>query len=981
MKQHTTKGKNQKSEITCFYCKKTGHIARNCQKRLNSEKQNVINMSAFCGSTIKCKDTWIIDSGATHHMAPKEEYFSTIDKSSHIEGIALADGRKASSMGKGAVSAVIKSDNSGSVVKFKTENTLLVPDIKCGILSVKQLIENDREVLFNEKGCFIYDKTGNLLMEAKEKDRLYVMHTEPMKESEVGLNSMVRKETKSESLDLWHRRMMHVSKHKILEMANANSVIGLNCKKSSPTPCDSCLAGKSTRQPFPKKPTDSVDKRTKILELVHSDLMGPIDVPSWGHKKYMLSIIDDASRYVFVRFLDNKSAALNEFKKWKTEIEKQTGKCLKRIRTDNGLEFCSKNWTAFCKSTGIRHETTMTYTPQQNGIAERFNRTVLDLVRSQIQESNFPKKSWAELIFTATYIRNRVTNTHDNQKTPYELWTGKKPSVRHLRAIGCEVFVHIPKQKRFSKLSKRAESGILIGYAVYGRGYRVWMPATQQVVESRDCVFKEFSSEEPLPTKDNVHESAEIQHFCDSTPNEYKDDVNADSDPEPSQENEDAPIPERKCRGRPKKDATKQKPEAVREHKMTLRSSEMSIQNVDANILTTQKEEPDEPLTYRDAMISNESAQWLEAMTEEMESLAAHNSWDLEELPPGVTPVKCKWIYKRKTMADKKGFKARLVAKGYSQRKGMDYEDVYAPVSSFETMRLLVAASVEKDWYIDQYDIKSAYLHSNLKETIYMEQPEGFVQGKGNLVCKLKKSLYGLKQSGRCWNDHLNESLKSMGFIRNETDPCVYQLNTNDCRAIIIVYVDDMLVMTENKAAKNKVKALLSSGLEVKYIGKVSQMLGVKFERETSGCITLSQKDYIDKLLTQFGLEDAKGAKTPMEAKPCLDEDKELEDTPYRELIGGLLYLSLRTRPDITFAVTKLAQYSSNYNRSHWNSAKRILRYLKDTRDYKLSYRPTGQKLSAFADADWATSNEDRKSTSGYIVMLAGSPVTWKSAK
>ena len=262
-----------------------------------------------------------------------------------------------------------------------------------------------------------------------------------------------------------------------------------------------------------------------------------------------------------------------------------------------------------------------------------------------------------------------------------------------------------------------------------------------------------------------------------------------------------------------------------------------------------------------------------------------------------------------------------------------------------------------------------------------MEQPEGFEQGKGNLVCKLKKSLYGLKQSGRCWNDHLNESLKSMGFIRNETDPCVYQLNTNDCRAIIIVYVDDMLVMTENKAAKNKVKALLSSGLEVKYIGEVSQMLGVKFERETSGCITLSQKDYIDKLLTQFGLEDAKGAKTPMEAKPCLDEDKELEDTPYRELIGGLLYLSLRTRPDITFAVTKLAQYSSNYNRSHWNSAKRILRYLKDTRDYKLSYRPTGQKLSAFADADWATSNEDRKSTSGYIVMLAGSPVTWKSAK
>lgn len=982
-KPDMSKNKYRKSDTTCFYCHKKGHIAKNCYKKVNSEKQNIVNMSTVCGTITKCKDTWIKDSGATHHMIPKEEYFSKIDRNTQIQDITMADGTKTSTTGKGTVSAIVNSVNSRSVVNFEARNTLLVPKISYGILSVKQLVENNKKVLFNEKGCFIYDTDGNLLIEAKEKDRLFTINTEPAKREKSILNSVNRKE-KSESLDLWHRRMMHVNKHQILQMKNMESVIGLNCEESSPTQCDSCLLGKSTRQPFPKRPIENTERRTTILELVHSDLMGPVDIPSWGNKKYMLSIIDDASRYVFVRFLKKKSDALSEFKKWKIEVEKQTEKNLKRIRTDNGLEFCSKNWTEFCESSGIRHETTMTYTPQQNGIAERCNRTLLDLVRSQLQESDLPKSAWAELIYTAAYIRNRVTNSHNKEKTPYEIWTGRKPSVRHLRAIGCEVFVHIPKQKRSSKLSKRAEAEFLLDMLY--------------MVEVIEFVKMQYSCDST--SNDNEEDQGEQnnsvnENTVDDTDEEYEslqeEETGSLQDEEikqlreeiqPLQEEENVTNPTRNPVGRPRKDPTQPKPEPVK-HKMTLRSSDKTVHNANSQSFAIRNKENDEPLTYQEAINSSECTECLEAMNEELHSLAAHQSWDLVEMSPGKTPVKCKWVYKRKIVDNKKSLKARLVAKGFTQKKGVDYDDVYAPVSSFETLRLLVAVSVEKKWNIDQYDVKSSYLHGDLKETIYMEQPEGFEQkGKENLVCRLRKLIYGLKQSGRCWNDHLNKCLEDIGFVRNKTDPCVYQMKTEECTAIILVYVDDMLVLTKDETARNKIKELLKCCFEVKHVGEINYMLGVKFERKKSGCITLSQKQYIGKLLVQFGLQNAKGSKTPMEVRPIFDENNESEDLPYRELIGAHgIYLSLRTRPDISFAVTKLAQFSSNFNRSHWNSAKRILRYLKETMDYKLEYKPTGQQLSAFSDADWASSADDRKSTSGYVITLAGSPVYWKTVK
>uniref|UniRef100_A0A5S6QN45 Reverse transcriptase Ty1/copia-type domain-containing protein n=1 Tax=Trichuris muris TaxID=70415 RepID=A0A5S6QN45_TRIMR len=374
-------------------------------------------------------------------------------------------------------------------------------------------------------------------------------------------------------------------------------------------------------------------------------------------------------------------------------------------------------------------------------------------------------------------------------------------------------------------------------------------------------------------------------------------------------------------------------------------------------------------------------------MEEEMENFRQHKVWTLEEPPKDVIPIQCKWVLTKKENAsgEMTRYKARLVAKGFAQQKGIDYEDVYSPTSSFDTVRLLVAIGVQEKWILEQADVKCAYLHGKPEELIYMQQPTGFVlPGTEHLCCKLTKSIYGLKQGGRCWNQHLDQCLEKSGFSRNAIDPCVYELKLEEGRAIICVHVDDILVMSQNEEVKEKVKQLLNAHFECKFLGQVSHLLGVKFSHSVNGSVTLSQEVYIERLLRRFRMEDATCVATPMEVKANFQDDTTCEDfknLPFRELIGGLLYLSQRTRPDIAFSVGKLSQHCANYTRKHWNGAKRILRYFKATKKAGITYQRRIVPLTAFADADWASSNEDRKSVTGYVIFLCGAPIAWRSNK
>ncbi|UYV65505.1 hypothetical protein LAZ67_3004542, partial [Cordylochernes scorpioides] len=981
--------KQFKAKVVCFKCGSKGHYARECRKKGKNEQrpkrfdQNKgVNMSAMCNTLFGATaETWIIDSGATHHMTPKRDYFTCLKEcTSNMSSIIVANGSSIEACGIGTVSANIVG-HKGDASKMVAQNTLYVPDMRHSVLSVLQMIENGRKVVFNKNGCHIMDMKGKLLIEGKKLGRLYYVQTTPSSTIDQNDRVSLVSECKEElTLELWHKRLMHVNAYTIEKMAKNQSVRGLDCSPANPEKCEDCspakpekcedcLIGKSYRLPFLQL-AHKEEKEIMPLDLVHADLMGPLDVLSWGGAKYVLTIIDESTRYTSVFFLKNKGGTLGKVKEWIQESEKQTSRKLKRIRTDNGLEFCSKEWDTFCKSVGIVHEHTMTYTPQQNGVAERMNRTLLDLVRSTISGSGLPKASWAELTYTAAYVRNRVLNNHNGESTPYELWTGNKPSLKHLRAIGCQVFVHIPRQVRKSKLERRAVKGNLVGYALRGRGYRVWIPEMKKVVESRDCVFKESdvsrndSNREVLPS---------VEHYSYGTQREIEE------NPVSLLDQEDV-IPT-------EEDSHNQdtvKPSPTRSHPMILRNQRDAQNSIE--LLSTEVNKGD-PTSYKEAIQGPEAEHWLEAIEEELESLRKHNVWELTELPKDSAPIACRWVLHKKTNAEGQvvRYKARLVAKGFTQQKGIDYDEIYSPVSSFETTRLLTAIGVENNWFIDQYDVKSAYLYGKLDRVIYMEQPEGFVKpGEEHLYCQLKRSLYGLKQSGRCWNKCLDEWLKKKGFVRNPVDPCVYKLKLNEGMIILSLYVDDILTLTENQEVREKCIELLRGHFETKYIGPVSYLLGVNFTRSKGGCVTLTQRAYIKSLLERFNLQEGREVSTPMETRPELHEEEDEEncqDLPYRELIGGLLYISQRTRPDIAYAVSQLARYCSKYTRKHWVAAKRILRYLKSSEHLGITYRRTGEQLCAYSDADWGTNLEDRKSTSGYVVMFAGAPILWRSSK
>ena len=396
-----------------------------------------------------------------------------------------------------------------------------------------------------------------------------------------------------------------------------------------------------------------------------------------------------------------------------------------------------------------------------------------------------------------------------------------------------------------------------------------------------------------------------------------------------------------------------------------------------------------EPRSVTEAMSSNESEKWSEAMEREMKSIESNNVWELVELPEGKKPIGCKWVYKVKTGADGEveRYKARLVAKGFSQQYGLDYDQTFSPVARFESLRLLLALAVQNGLTVHQMDVTTAFLNGTLKEEVYMDQPEGYVEkGKEKLVCRLNHSLYGLKQAPRCWNSVLDQKLKENGFVQTASNPCIYKAVSGD-DFIIGIYVDDILLAGKSKERMIEVKSVLSNMFEVKDLGELNYFLGVKVvQNHKDGTIWIGQPTFTESLLNKFQMHQCKSLTTPTDTGTKLvngTEDSEYVDkSEYQSLVGSLLYLSMRTRPDITYAVSVTARFCSNPTTQHMTAVKRILRYLRGTTHHGLLYkRSRSKELIGYSDADWGGDRNDCKSTSGYLFQLGGTAITWQSKK
>ncbi|KAH9651033.1 hypothetical protein KPL70_026595 [Citrus sinensis] len=409
----------------------------------------------------------------------------------------------------------------------------------------------------------------------------------------------------------------------------------------------------------------------------------------------------------------------------------------------------------------------------------------------------------------------------------------------------------------------------------------------------------------------------------------------------------------------------------------------------------------EEPNSYREAVNNKNNRNWIKAMREEMDSLVRNQTWILVPNPGNRKIVSCKWIFKKKEGipgVEDSRYKARLVARGFTQKEGIDFNEIFSPMVKHSLIRILLAMVALFDLELEQIDVKTAFLHGNLEENILMSQPEGFEEkGHEDYVCLFKRSLYGLKQSSRQWYRRFDQFMISNGYHRSKYDSCVYHEIINSGGnsggvVYLLLYADDILIAGKNLSDIKKLKNLLKGEFEMKDLGSARRILGIDIVRDrATGTLFLSQSRYISKVPERFQMMDSKPVLTPLGAQFKLSENmsptshvKEVKmaDIPYSQAVGSLMYAMVCTRADIAYAVSIVSRFMSNPGKLHWDAVKWVMRYLKGTLDYGLMYGKSKHEVCevrGYVDSDFAGDLDRRKSISGYLFMLDSCLISWKA--
>ena len=844
---------------------------------------------------------------------------------------------------------------------------------------------------------------------------------------------------------LWHQRLGHIHHKAVSNLLSRNMTADVQhtIKLNEDVPhCDACILGKHHRTPVSS--TVKAGRADRPMYRLHLDICGPF-VEAHDGSKYLLQIVDDCSRYVYARTMPNRlSQTVLEHLKFFVNMGEamHTGRRVCALRSDNGPELVSALFNTWLRSRGIQRERTAVYTPHQNGVVERMNRSVVELARTMLIAAGLPPTFWALAVDAAVYCRNRSPTTSLDDRTPYEAWCGKRPAISHMRVFGCLAFAHIRKEER-TKLDPKAKPCIFVGYSPDSSTYRLWDIQENKVIESQDVYFVE--SELGIKARGAAAQTASPTSLLPRLNLSDKDALNTNATnaaqssdlppliPPPSglapsmptgthSSNNSAPPPTSPpllapptqpspTTGPQSMPTTGVQPRALSREERQLQDclksgpryhAPSTIANLaliaHANISQSTNGIIDsDPTTYRAAVNSSQQHSWRAAMDSEMASLHKAATFSLVPLPANRTAIGCKWVYKTKRGADGTitKYKARLVAKGFLQRYGVDYDETYAPVARYPSIRAILALTAHHDWELHQMDVKSAYLNGDLEEDIYMTQPEGYVaDDQQHLVCKLAKSLYGLKQAGRTWHIKIDIVLKREDFVALDADQCVYIRRQSPCITIIALYVDDLLIACSHLSNLTELKRQLTAQFDMEDLGEASFILGIDIRRDRPRrTISIGQSAYVNSLLERHGMSDCKAISTPMErgfkaANATSSTDHKATDTEirdYQAVIGSLMFAMVCTRPDIAYAVTTLAQFASNPTSAHLQAVKRVLRYLRGTADRRITYTGTGvmssqPELVGYCDADWG-GGPGCRSITGYAFLMAGGVISWQSKK
>ncbi|GJW49733.1 zinc finger, CCHC-type containing protein [Tanacetum coccineum] len=507
-KNNFKKSSYDTSKLQCFKCKKIWHIAPNCPQRTNTTEQSnlveedleptllmAILEDSDEGKQVKeveeqkvslheedvgYKETnmdslWYLDNGASNHMTGMRDHFKELDEK--VSGkVRFGDGSYIEIKGKGSI--LIECDDEKQRI---ISHVYYIPSLKSNLLSLGQFTEIGCKVVMEDDELRLYDMDNKIFMKVtRQRNRLYKANLR------IGTRVCLLANLKDDTWQ-WHARLGHLNFESLKSMAQRDLVHGIPTIKHTTQVCDVCLIGKHNRAPFPKK---AKGRSTSPLDLVYGDLCGPITPPTPSGKKYIFLLVDDYSRYMWVYFLNTKDQAFDTFKEYKKTIENELRTTLKMLRTDRGGEFTSNEFTQYCKENGIARQLTAPYSPQQNGVVERRNRTIMSTTRCMMKATNMPQNFWAEAVRHAIYILNSVPTKALEDITPYEAIKRRKPNLENLRVFGCIAYAKVPSQ-HLTKLDDRSTRMVYLGNEQGSKAYRLFDPTTQKICVSRDVKFKE----------------------------------------------------------------------------------------------------------------------------------------------------------------------------------------------------------------------------------------------------------------------------------------------------------------------------------------------------------------------------------------------------------------------------------------------------------------------------------------------------------
>ncbi|KAI7946803.1 hypothetical protein MJO29_011330 [Puccinia striiformis f. sp. tritici] len=851
---------------------------------------------------------FLLDSGASTHVCGSLHHFITRQQLEQPKIIALAVAECTVNV---TLKGTIKIPTPTGTIRI--EDVYYCPGVDGVILSVGRLTENGWTLNISGEEAMLISPDR---VHFSTTFRNHCWYIEMCKE-------VINKITTIPSFDpfLWHRRLGHVSDVVVKQYLKMHFPDETEKMVWKPFFCEQCAKSKALDKNSPG--SSSMIPRDSPLDLLVTDIAGPFPEDIAG-RKYVLTMRDHASTYVWISTIETRSDAPAKILEWIHHLKNALGILPKCLRSDNAPEYTGTLKKALNKI-GVEFAPVPPYSPEQNGEAERVNRTIGEMARTMLHESRLPRDFWGYAYQTASYIHNRIPNSRVDTAPITKLY-GAKVDPMKLYPFGAEVLTLIPKENR-SKLDERSQEGKLIGYPQAGGGWLVWIPSEEKIVHSKSVMFHEYVN---VPVK-KIPQKSEIDIVLNQIVlklGEEETDVISEQ--------------ERK-----------------------------SMSELD------QKFDRRLPSNIKKALTCKDATEWRIAAEYEIAQFEKLEVWELVEPFKGVKALGTRWVFVIKTPEADGGpeiFRARYVAKGFNQRIGHDCNETYAPTASLVTLRVLTAMANKYRYATATFDVSSAYLYSPIDEEVYVQPPiEIRPQWKGKIM-RLKKAMYGTKQAARCWWQFFKQKMENVGFVASELEQSVYIYRKGKEFVIIWLHVDDGFVVGSSRELLNGLREAMEKELKIKWSEGYKKLVGIDFKKEGNE-VHLSQ----EKLAMQI-VEDYDW---PIVTRRSNLPDEQLEintydpvgPTEYRSIVGSLMYLAGGTRPDMSYAVNLLARYSNSPSADHWLALDYLVGYLKRTMKTKLIFKGNNNQLDLWSDANWG--GEHERSTSGYVIKYLGDSVAW----